>query len=84
VNTAGGACQSSQSCYAQFPTWQAGFDALYKLLKGPLYVGDGRILPETIIPLFAPQSDNNNEAAYIHSLKAGIDAFRAGKLDLPA
>jgi hypothetical protein len=83
VNTAGLPCQADQSCYAQFATWQQGFDALYLLLKGPLYAGDGRIIPETIIPRFAPQSDNNDERAYIAALKRGIDAFRAGSLALP-
>ncbi len=69
--------------YAWFPTWKEGFEALYRLLAGSLYAGDGRIIPELIIPRFAPQADNNDEAGYIAALKGGIDAMRAGKLDLP-
>ena len=82
VNTEDQPCQANQSCYASFPSWSAGFEALYQLLASNLYVGDGLITPELIIPRFAPQSDNNNEVAYIQALERGIDALRAGNLDL--
>lgn len=72
-----------KDAYAHFRSWQDGFDALYRLLKGSLYAGDQRIIPETIIPRFAPQADNNDEATYIATLKTGIDALRAGQLDIP-
>ncbi len=82
VNTASQPCQTNQSCYASFPSWSAGFEALYQLLASNVYVGDGLVTPELIIPRFAPQSDDNNEAAYIQALERGIDAFRAGSLAL--
>jgi hypothetical protein len=74
-------CIASARCadgYAQFDTWQAGFDALGQLVAGSLYVGDHRIIPETIIPRFAPSADNNDEAAYIASLEHITDVLRAG------
>jgi hypothetical protein len=74
-------CIANAGCadgYAQFDTWQAGFDALGQLVAGSLYVGDHRIIPETIIPRFAPSADNNDEAAYIASLEHITDVLRAG------
>lgn len=74
-------CIANAGCadgYAQFDTWQAGFDALGKLVAGSLYVGDHRIIPETIIPRFAPSGDNNDEAAYIAAIEHITDVLRAG------
>ena len=39
VNTSGQPCQANQSCYAAFPTWEAGFEAWYKLIHD-LYIHD--------------------------------------------
>jgi hypothetical protein len=74
-------CIASARCadgYAQFDSWQAGFDALCKLVAGSLYAGDHRIIPELIIPRFAPSADNNDETAYIAALEHVMDVLRAG------
>lgn len=64
--------------YAIFDTWQQGFEAWFKLIRD-LYVGYwGRITIDQIIPKYAPNSDGNNEAEYIASLKHTIDTWRAG------
>ena len=80
VNTTGGQCQTGQSCYASFPTWEAGFEAWYKLIRN-LYVAVwGLTTVDQIIPKYAPEADNNNEVAYINALKRELDAWHAGQL----
>lgn len=64
--------------YAWFPSWEAGFKAWYELIRN-LYVAQwGRTTIEQIIPKYAPSSDNNDEAAYIASLKHELDTWHAG------
>lgn len=58
--------------------WVDGFEQWYKLIRN-LYVAQwGRVTIEQIIPKYAPNSDNNNEAGYIAALKHTIDAWHAG------
>ncbi len=80
VNTSGQACQANQSCYASFPTWDAGFEAWYKLIRN-LYVAVwGLTTVDQIIPKYAPNADHNDEAGYIAALKSELDAWHAGQL----
>ena len=80
VNMSGQACQAGQSCYASFPTWDAGFEAWYKLIRN-LYVAVwGLTTVDQIIPRYAPPSDNNNDNAYIASLKHELDTWHAGQI----
>lgn len=66
--------------YASFPTWEAGFEAWYKLIRN-LYVAQlGLTTVDQIIPTYAPTADHNNEAAYIGSLKHSIATWHAGIL----
>ena len=66
--------------YAWFPSWEAGFKAWYELIRN-LYVAYwGRTTIETIIPKYAPTADNNDEAAYIASLKHELDTWHAGNI----
>jgi hypothetical protein len=82
INTAGGACQSGQSCYAQFSSWVDGFQHWYMLIRN-LYVDQwGLVTVDQIIPRYAPNSDGNNEAHYIAIVKRAIDLWRAGKVAL--
>jgi len=74
-----GTCQRG---YTFFKSWEDGFKALYILLAGSHYAGASRTVPESIIPLFAPNSDGNHEAGYISALKHNIDSLRAGKTQL--
>jgi hypothetical protein len=66
--------------YAQMYSWQDGFEQWYKLIRN-LYVAQwGRVTVDQIIPKYAPNSDGNNEAEYIATLKYEISTWRAGKL----
>lgn len=71
-------CLQENGGYAIFNTWEQGFEAWFKLIRN-LYVGYwGRVTVDQIIPKYAPNSDGNNEAAYIATLKRTIDTWRAG------
>jgi hypothetical protein len=71
-------CLQENGGYAIFDTWEQSFEAWFKLIRN-LYVGYwGRITVDQIIPKYAPNSDGNNEAGYIASLKHTIDTWRAG------
>lgn len=66
--------------YAQMQSWQDGFEQWYKLIRN-LYVAQwGRVTIDQIIPKYAPNSDGNDEAAYIATLKHEIDTWHAGIL----
>lgn len=66
--------------YAKMNSWQDGFEQWYKLIRN-LYIAQwGRVTIDQIIPKYAPNSDGNDEAAYIAALKHSIDAWRAGIL----
>jgi hypothetical protein len=64
--------------YARMNSWQDGFEHWYKLIRN-LYVAQwGRVTVDQIIPRYAPNSDGNDEAEYIASLKHEVDVWRAG------
>jgi|GEM_PF-480547 len=80
VNTSGQTCQANESCYAAFPTWEAGFEAWYKLIRN-LYVAVwGLTTVDQIIPKYAPNADHNDEKSYIAALKKELDAWRTGQI----
>ena len=61
-------------------SWVDGFEQWYKLIRN-LYVAQwGLVTVDKIIPTYAPNSDGNNEAEYIASLKHEIDTWHAGIL----
>ncbi len=69
-----------QDNYAWFPTWEAGFQAWYSLIRN-LYVAQwGLTTVSQIIPRYAPPTDNNNDSAYINSVEHSIDVWHAGLL----
>jgi len=66
--------------YAWFPTWEAGFEAWYKLIHD-LYVNAwGLTTIDQIIPRYAPPGDNNNDDAYIASLKLSLNTWHTGQI----
>ena len=66
--------------YAWFPSWEAGFEAWYKLIRN-LYVAVwGLTTVDQIIPKYAPPADNNNDDAYIASLKHSLDTWHSGQV----
>src|SRR5205823_486237 len=65
--------------FAWFPTWEAGFNAWYALIRY-VYVDTWHLSTvEQIIPTYAPASDNNNVAAYINAIDRTVDAWRSGQ-----
>jgi hypothetical protein len=66
--------------YAQMNNWTDGFEQWFKLIRN-LYVAQwGRVTVDQIIPKYAPNSDGNNEAEYIATLKREVDVWHAGVL----
>lgn len=64
--------------YAQMASWDDGIKTWYALIRDLYVVQLGKDTIEKIIPTYAPNSDNNNEQAYIDSLKTAVDRWRAG------
>ncbi len=66
--------------YASFASWEDGFQAWYELIRNYYVAQRGLTTVDKIIPIYAPTADNNNEAAYIASLKHTINTWHAGVL----
>jgi hypothetical protein len=66
--------------YAQFYSWEDGFEHWYMLITGPLYEGSGLVTVAQIVPRYAPNSDNNDEEHYIWVVEHAVDTWRAGKV----
>jgi hypothetical protein len=66
--------------YAWFSSWESGFQAWYELIRN-LYVADwGLTTVDQIIPKYAPPADNNNDDAYISSLKNELNTWHSGQV----
>jgi hypothetical protein len=66
--------------FAQFNSWEDGFQAWYQLIRN-LYVAQwGLTTVDTIIPRYAPPADNNNDDAYIAALKHALDVWHSGQI----
>jgi len=72
-------CTPGYRCHGRFrdyATWGEGIEDWYKLIK-ELYVGEwGRTTVEEIIPKYAPAADDNDETAYINSVKGMIETWQ--------
>jgi hypothetical protein len=66
--------------YAQFQSWQDGYEHWYSLMTSDLYKGAGLTTVQRIIPRYAPTADHNDEQAYINSLLYSVNAWRSGKV----
>ncbi len=76
-------CLNENGGFAQFSSWQQGFEAWFKLIRN-LYVAQmGRVTVDQIIPIYAPSSDHNDVAEYIASLKLELDTWHAGIVAVP-
>lgn len=72
------ACFNENGGYAQFNSWEQGFEAWFKLIRN-LYIAQwGLVTIDQIIPVYAPSSDHNDVTGYIAALKHTIDTWRAG------
>ena len=65
--------------YRFYPSWSAGFLDWFRLLSTE-YIPRHLVTPASIIPVYAPPSDNNNDDAYISSLCKAVSAWRSGRL----
>ncbi len=72
-------CTPGWRCHGRFRdynTWGEGMEDWYKLIRD-LYVGEWRReTVEDIIPKYAPASDNNDEQAYINSVKRMVEGWQ--------
>ncbi len=66
--------------YAWFPSWEAGFEAWYKLIRNLYIAVWGLTTVDQIIPRYAPNADHNDEAGYIAALKHELDTWHSGQL----
>lgn len=76
-------CTQGYTCdptggYRSYPSYTVALDDWYLLIKA--YIAHGLNTVETIIPTYAPNADNNNEAAYIASVNADVAQWRQGKV----
>ncbi|HEX6288159.1 MAG TPA: glucosaminidase domain-containing protein [Herpetosiphonaceae bacterium] len=72
-------CTEGWRCYGRFrdyDNWSQGIEDWYKLIRG-LYIDEWkRSTVEDIIPKYAPAADNNNEGAYIQSVKNLVQSWQ--------
>ncbi len=76
-------CIPVYSCidgFTSFPTWEAGFDAWYSLIRDVYVYKWNLATVEQIIPTYAPASDHNNVAAYINTVEGAVDTWRSGQI----
>ncbi|BCL82081.1 glucosaminidase domain-containing protein [Ktedonobacteria bacterium brp13] len=66
--------------YAQYATWEDGFQAWYQLIHNFYVAQLGEVTIDQIIPTYAPNADHNDEAAYISSLKTAINTWHANQI----
>ncbi len=66
--------------YRYYATWELGFEDWYRLISQQYVSQWGLSTVDQIIPVYAPADDNNDEAAYIQSVKNAVDTWRSGKV----
>ncbi len=76
--TAGSACDPSGG-YRAYPSWAAGAADWYTLMR-EVYLAHGLDTVQKIIPVYAPNADHNNEAAYISSVLNDVASYRRGEV----
>ncbi|GCE17480.1 glucosaminidase domain-containing protein [Dictyobacter kobayashii] len=64
--------------YRKYNTWEDGFEDWYKLISQQYVQNWGLTTVDQIIPVYAPNSDNNNEQQYISSVEYMVDRWRSG------
>lgn len=65
--------------YRAYPSYAVALNDWYALLA-TVYIAHGLTTVETIIPVYAPAADNNNESAYIASVNSDVTRWRKGEL----
>lgn len=67
-------CNSNTGCFCGLNSWEQGIDMWYKLIEGQSYIGAGLDTVETVIPKYAPSSENNVDA-YIDYIRTFIKKY---------
>jgi len=78
-------CTSGYQCrggYRAYASWSAGFWDWFNLVRVQYVNAWHLVTVDQIIPVYAPGSDGNNVQGYIAALKAAVDAWRAGRLEV--
>jgi hypothetical protein len=64
--------------FRKYPTWEAGVEDWYKLIKYQ-YVDQWKLTTvEKIVPVYAPAADRNNPPAYIRQVNEMVAKWRSG------
>ncbi len=72
-------CTDGYSCLGRFraySSWSAGIDDWYPLIKD-VYISQGHTTVESIIPIYAPASDDNDCSAYISAVETDVQNWKA-------
>jgi hypothetical protein len=72
-------CTEGYDCIGRFraySSWSAGIDDWYQLIKN-VYVSQGHTTVESIIPIYAPSSDDNDCSAYVSAVESDVQNWRA-------
>jgi hypothetical protein len=65
--------------FRKYPTWEAGIEDWYKLIRNQYINGWGLRTVESIIPKYAPAADHNNPDSYINQVRTMVAGWRSGK-----
>jgi hypothetical protein len=74
-----GKCDPFTGEYRMYPTIQAGAEDWFALMHS-VYIPRGLTTIRTIIPVYAPPSDNNNVSVYIQAVTQDVQRWRDGKM----
>ncbi|MBA2681316.1 MAG: glucosaminidase domain-containing protein [Ktedonobacteraceae bacterium] len=75
-------CTSGYACrdgYRMYSTWRAGAEDWYRLID-TVYIAHELTTLETIIPVYAPNADHNDERAYIASVLDDVERWQKGQV----
>ena len=75
-------CTPGWSCiggYRSYATWAAGFHDWFTLITSE-YLPYHLSTVATIIPVYAPSADHNDEHAYITAVLSAVSAWRTGRV----
>jgi hypothetical protein len=64
--------------FRKYPSWEAGIEDWYKLIRNLYINGWNKRTVETIIPTYAPAADRNNPPAYINQVRQSVTKWRNG------
>ncbi len=75
-------CTPGWSCYGgyrSYATWAAGFRDWFSLITSE-YLPRGLSTVVSIIPVYAPSADHNDEHAYIAAVLSAVSVWRSGRV----